>query len=187
LEKHQAESLRRLRDYAHARSPFYQRFHRGLTDRPLQELPVLTKALVMENFDELVTEGFLHSYQGKGVFVADEFPGQGQGAALRSLLAGVLQSARDWGMSPEEMALALIAHGGLARQPEAAPHRLLLVGGSRPQLRRLQSQLEAALPAVVVPMLTDEVEQRSRGANYANVACTLFHAAEVQFTSKPSG
>jgi len=56
LEEHQAHALRLLREYAYARSPFYQRFHAGLTDRPLQELPVLTKALVMENFDELVTD-----------------------------------------------------------------------------------------------------------------------------------
>jgi phenylacetate-CoA ligase len=56
LEAYQAESLRRLRDHAYARSPFYQRFHKGLTDRPLKELPVLTKALVMEHFDELVTD-----------------------------------------------------------------------------------------------------------------------------------
>lgn len=56
LEKYQAKSLRRLRQYAYARSPFYQWFHKGLTDRQLQELPVLTKAMVMENFDELVTD-----------------------------------------------------------------------------------------------------------------------------------
>ena len=56
LEAYQAESLRRLRDHAYACSPFYQRFHKGLTDRPLKELPVLTKALVMEHFDELVTD-----------------------------------------------------------------------------------------------------------------------------------
>ncbi|MCZ7574359.1 MAG: hypothetical protein M5U01_37895 [Ardenticatenaceae bacterium] len=56
LEAHQVEALRRLREYAYARSPFYQKFHRGLTDRPLAELPVLTKAMVMEHFDELVTD-----------------------------------------------------------------------------------------------------------------------------------
>ena len=55
LEAYQAEELRRLREYAYAHSPFYQSFHKGLTDRPLQELPVLTKAMVMEHFDELVT------------------------------------------------------------------------------------------------------------------------------------
>src|SRR5581483_11742907 len=56
LEAYQAVSLRRLRDYAYARSPFYQQFHKGLFDAPLYELPVLTKATVMEHFDELVTD-----------------------------------------------------------------------------------------------------------------------------------
>jgi putative adenylate-forming enzyme len=56
LEAHQAESLHRLRDYAYARSPFYQKFHKGLTDRPLHELPVLTKAMLMEHFDDVVTD-----------------------------------------------------------------------------------------------------------------------------------
>lgn len=60
LEAYQAESLRRLREYAYARSLFYQRFHKGLTARPLQELPVLTKQMVMEQFDELVTDPAIH-------------------------------------------------------------------------------------------------------------------------------
>jgi len=56
LEAYQAEALRRLREYAYAHSPFYQKFHQGLTDRPLHELPVLTKARMMEHFDEMVTD-----------------------------------------------------------------------------------------------------------------------------------
>jgi putative adenylate-forming enzyme len=56
LDTYQAESLRRLREYTDARSPFYQRFHKGLFDRPLSELPVLTKAMMMEHFDEIVTD-----------------------------------------------------------------------------------------------------------------------------------
>ena len=60
LEAHQAKALHDLRQYAYERSPFYQKFHKGLTGRPLHELPVLTKALMMENFDELVTDRSLH-------------------------------------------------------------------------------------------------------------------------------
>ncbi len=60
LEAHQANALRDLRDYAYARSPFYQRFHSGLFSRPLQELPVLTKATLMEHFDDLVTNRNIH-------------------------------------------------------------------------------------------------------------------------------
>jgi len=56
LEQHQAKRLRALRKLVAARSPFYQRFHRGLEDRPLQDLPILSKATMMENFDALVTD-----------------------------------------------------------------------------------------------------------------------------------
>jgi phenylacetate-CoA ligase len=33
LETYQAESVRRLREYAYARSPFYQHFHNGMFNR----------------------------------------------------------------------------------------------------------------------------------------------------------
>lgn len=56
LEDYQSRALQACREYAYAHSPFYQRFHRGLTERPLHELPVLTKAMLMEHFDELVTD-----------------------------------------------------------------------------------------------------------------------------------
>lgn len=56
LEAHQGRALRLLREHAYDRSPFYWRFHRGFTNRPLEDLPVLTKETVMEHFDELVTD-----------------------------------------------------------------------------------------------------------------------------------
>ena len=56
LEEHQGRALRLLREHAYARSPFYGRFYKGFTDRPLSELPILTKEMVMEHFDELVTD-----------------------------------------------------------------------------------------------------------------------------------
>jgi len=48
--------LRALRNLVATRSPFYQRFHRGLEARSLQDLPILTKVTLMENFDDLVTD-----------------------------------------------------------------------------------------------------------------------------------
>lgn len=60
LESYQAQALNRLRDFVYARSPFYQEFHRGLYRAPLGELPILTKALMMENFDDLVTDRKIH-------------------------------------------------------------------------------------------------------------------------------
>jgi phenylacetate-coenzyme A ligase PaaK-like adenylate-forming protein len=56
LQVYQFKALHDLRQYAYERSPFYRKFHKGLTERPLEELPVLTKALMMEHFDELVTD-----------------------------------------------------------------------------------------------------------------------------------
>jgi phenylacetate-coenzyme A ligase PaaK-like adenylate-forming protein len=38
------------------RSPFYRALHAGLEQRPLHELPIVTKAALMERFDEVVTD-----------------------------------------------------------------------------------------------------------------------------------
>ena len=75
LEAHQTKALQNLRRYAYERSPFYQRFHNGLTERPLHELPVLTKAMMMEHYDELVTDRALHLEDIRG-FAAEGEAGQ---------------------------------------------------------------------------------------------------------------
>jgi putative adenylate-forming enzyme len=56
LLAYQARRLRELRQYAVARSPFYQELHRGLEDAPLSALPAVTKATLMDRFDDLVTD-----------------------------------------------------------------------------------------------------------------------------------
>jgi putative adenylate-forming enzyme len=56
LAHHQARALNELRAFAYARSPFYRGFHAGLEDRPLSELPVLTKADLMAHFDSVMTD-----------------------------------------------------------------------------------------------------------------------------------
>jgi putative adenylate-forming enzyme len=56
LEVHQGAALRSIRDHAVARSPFYRRLHAGKESRPLVELPPVTKRMVMDHFDELVTD-----------------------------------------------------------------------------------------------------------------------------------
>ena len=95
---------------------------------PLRDLAAglgINLSTVIRTIDELIEEGYLYSHQGKGVFVADEPPGQTPGAALRSLLAGVLSPARDWGMTPEDLAMAVLAQGHLARAPQPALQRLI--------------------------------------------------------------
>ena len=55
VTEHQRRELAGLRGFALARSRFYGRVHRGLDRAPLGELPVLTKAALMDNFDDLST------------------------------------------------------------------------------------------------------------------------------------
>jgi phenylacetate-CoA ligase len=45
-----------MRHTRYARSPFYRRVHKGFSERPLHDLPILTKETVMEHFDELITD-----------------------------------------------------------------------------------------------------------------------------------
>jgi phenylacetate-CoA ligase len=56
LLAHQQRALAELRAFAAARSPFYRELHHGLEDAPLEALPVVTKAMVMERFDDIVTD-----------------------------------------------------------------------------------------------------------------------------------
>lgn len=56
VERHRQRELARLRSFAMQRSPFYQRFHKGLELAPLTDLPVLTKSRLMEEFDNAVTD-----------------------------------------------------------------------------------------------------------------------------------
>jgi len=56
LLAHQASAFAELRAFAAARSPFYQELHRGLEDAPLEGLPVVRKADLMERFDDLVSD-----------------------------------------------------------------------------------------------------------------------------------
>jgi phenylacetate-CoA ligase len=60
LESYQSQALDRLRAFVYTHSPFYQRFHKGRHQAPLNELPILTKSLLMENFDDLVTDRNIH-------------------------------------------------------------------------------------------------------------------------------
>ncbi len=50
------KQLEEIRKYAYTHSPFYKEFHKGLYDAPVSELPVLTKTLMMQRFDDLVTD-----------------------------------------------------------------------------------------------------------------------------------
>lgn len=56
IKQYQQQELQKLRAFTSARSPFYKQFHQGLEDRPLEELPVLTKQELMRSWDDIVTD-----------------------------------------------------------------------------------------------------------------------------------
>ncbi|WP_346960472.1 phenylacetate--CoA ligase family protein [uncultured Arthrobacter sp.] len=55
IAEHQDKALRELRRVAYSGSAFYRRHHAGLLDAPLEQLPVVTKAELMADFDQAVT------------------------------------------------------------------------------------------------------------------------------------
>lgn len=55
IGRHQDRALQQLRRAAYAGSAYYRRHHAGLFGAPLSELPSVTKADLMDNFDEAVT------------------------------------------------------------------------------------------------------------------------------------
>ena len=57
---YQARRLAELRRFAAEHSPFYRELHAGLADAPLNALPIVTKATLMERFDDLVTDRQVH-------------------------------------------------------------------------------------------------------------------------------
>lgn len=65
LAEHQRTALGRLRGHAYSRSPFYREFHRGMEGASLAALPVLTKARLMERFDDVVTDRRVHLADAK--------------------------------------------------------------------------------------------------------------------------
>ncbi len=60
LESYQRQQSAQLRAFAYEHASFYRQFHQGLFDRPLSELPILTKQVLMAHFDELVTDPTIH-------------------------------------------------------------------------------------------------------------------------------
>jgi len=76
LESYQAQALHRVRDYAYAHSSFYKRFHQGLYDAPLQDLPVLTKGTLMDHFDDLVTDRAIHLRDAQAYMSAQQADGR---------------------------------------------------------------------------------------------------------------
>lgn len=134
---------------------------------------------VVRALQEVEAEGLIVSQQGRGVFVAEDAPSPWFAGAIRSLAAQAVQKAKDWGLEPLEVALAVLAHSRMARPPSAQQQRVLLVGGYRPLLRQVRAALEVALPIQVDIALVDDLPELPRAQEYRVAVTTPFHVREV--------
>lgn len=106
VRDHQQRQLVTLRAFATTRSPFYQRLHHGLAGAPLDELPVLTKATLMDNFDELSTdpavrlapiEAYLKGLHGNERFAGKYWVSATSGSSGRRSI--IPSDAEEWAMT----------------------------------------------------------------------------------------
>jgi len=156
LERHQHSRVEELRRYVMAHSRFYQRFHRGLEHQPLTALPILTKAVMMEHFDDLVTDPAIRLADAEAFVVAN------QGAALFRDRYVVLSTSGSTGrrgvflFDPQEWltALAMITRplawagpgGGFKRPPRSA-----MIASTTPW--HYSTRVSAALSSRLLPSL----------------------------------
>jgi phenylacetate-CoA ligase len=105
LEAHQRRELAALRAFTAEHSPFYQTFHRGLGRAPLGDLPVITKATVMDNFDQISTDpavrltelqAYLETLHGNQPFRGRYWVAATSGSSGRKSI--IPASAREWAM-----------------------------------------------------------------------------------------
>jgi phenylacetate-CoA ligase len=156
LTRQQEQRLAQLRRFAMASSPFYQRFHRGLEHAPLDALPVLTKATMMEHFDELVTdrsvrladaEAFLRSDRADGLFRDRYVTLSTSGSTGRR---GVFLFDSDEWLKALGMITRPMAWAGLrARFPK--PPRLAMIASTTPW--HYSTRVTASLSSRILPTL----------------------------------
>jgi phenylacetate-CoA ligase len=166
LQAHQARALGRLRAHAYRNSPFYARYHGGLYDRPLHELPIVTKAQLMEHFDELVTDRAVHladvkahveTLQGNERFLDRYWVSSTSGTTGRRGL--FLCNRQEWTTVIASYARAMDwAHipAGLLHRP-----RIAVVSSRVPwqQSARVGSTVQTRIAPVVRLDATDPIEQ----------------------------
>jgi phenylacetate-CoA ligase len=168
LEDYQIHALKACREYAYARSPFYQRFHRGLMDRPLQDLPVLTKALLMEHFDDVVTDRTLH-LQDIQEYLAN--PAGQERFLNRHRVMVTSGSTGQPGVFLRSQAEGATVSVGLSRFPAWAGVtpgcKVAVIGSTAPQ--HMSSQLPIAVEGQLLPRVhlsaSDPVEKLVRQLN----------------------
>lgn len=156
LLQHQARSLTDLRAHVYANSPFYCRFHAGLLDKPLQDLPVVTKKDLMANWDEVVTDRSLKLDELRGFIEGLDAPQLFRDRYIASTtsgstgLKGVFAFDRDewlWGVASHSRATSWAG----ARIGPLHRRRMAVVSSTKPWCKSLL--VGASVDTPILPTL----------------------------------
>ncbi len=159
LLAHQARALAALRTFAYARSPFYRKFHAGLVDRPLEDLPVLTKAELMRNFDDVVTDPALRLGDVEEHLRRTQGAGRFAGRYTISASSGSTGQRGFFPFAPSEWGMLLAAYGrpawwaGLNPRLRHVIHPLRIAGFGSPVAWHQSVQVGASTRSRLAPSL----------------------------------
>jgi GntR family transcriptional regulator len=147
----------------------------------------INRNTVLRALAELESEGYLRREQGRGVFVRTQ-PAGVKSQALGALVEETLARAREVGVAPGDLALALLSRPPAA-ETSSARTSLLLVECNRPALRLYRDELSKALRVPVEAMLVKELSKRAVEPSFASayrlVVTTFFHVEEVETLCAP--
>ncbi len=156
LERQQALRLAELRRFASDHSLFYRRFHGGLANRSLEQLPILTKGVMMENFDSLVTdrairladaEAFLQGNRGGDLFLGRYVVLSTSGSTGRR---GVFLFDPDEWLTALAMITRPMAWAGVSRGARKPP-RSAMIASTTPW--HYSTRISASLSSRLLPAL----------------------------------
>lgn len=139
--------LAELRRHAIERSPHYREAHRGLEDAPLDQLPVVTKADVVDRFDEMVTDPRLRARHLREAIEPADGPHRALGRYRVAMSSGSSGRPGLFAFDEREW-VSLLAAAARARGiagPSAAPGTVRAAKVGSPALSHLSRQLSGTL------------------------------------------
>lgn len=111
LLAHQADELEKLRAHAYAKSSFYRRFHAGSFEKPLSELPVLTKRDLMAHWDEVATDPSLKLKELQAFIEGLVEPVLFRGKYVIAATSGTTGVKGVFAFAPDEWLQGVASHG----------------------------------------------------------------------------
>ena len=156
LETHQQRELERLRRFATERSPFYREFHSGKAEAPLAELPVLSKRILMDRWNDIVTDRTLNLDAVLGFVERLDEPARLNGRHLVATTSGTTGFKGVFVYDPDEWLWILASYARAndwAGVPAGLTHRLRLAVVSTTVPWHQSAVVGASLKGPLVPTL----------------------------------